>query len=1081
MKQPTRLLSMITASIAWTITLLSWLGILTFTDASAKPQDKTARKDPPELKSLKYRLLGPAWGGRVSRAVGVPGNPNVFYFAGAASGVWKSNNGGINWQPIFDDQPVSSIGSIAIAPSDPNVIYVGSGEANIRGNVAAGNGIYKSVDAGKTWQHVWKQEGQIGTMVVHPNNPEIAFAAVLGHAFGPNAERGVYRTTDGGKTWQQVLKKDADTGASDVALDPSNPNIVFAGLWQARRLPWDLQSGGPGSGLYLSRDGGDTWTQLDGKEKGKGLPECGIKTVCGKIGIAVAPSDGRRIYALIEADKGGLFRSDDGGDSWSLVSANRLIRQRAWYYSTMAVHPTNPNEVWFPQVPLCKTIDGGKTIQMVKGYHHGDLHDAWLDPKNPKRMIVANDGGVDISTDGGETWYAPALPLGQFYHVSADNRVPFSVAGAMQDIGTSQGPSNTLNATGIRNTDWYRVGGGEAGWVVSDPSDPNLVYAGEYGGVITQYDHRTRQARNVTAWPENPSGHGGEDSRYRFQWTAPIHISPHNPKVVYHGGNLLFRTEDSGQSWKAISGDLTRNDKSKQKWAGGPITGDNTGVETYCTIFCIAESPVQKDLIWTGSDDGLVHVTRDGGKTWKNVTSALTGLPEFGTVSMIEASRFDAGTAYVVVDNHRQDDLKPYLYRTTDFGATWQRLDNTLPPDVCLHAIREDSKNKNTLYLGTERGVDFSVDGGKSWQPLKLNLPRVAVHDFAVKDNTLVLATMGRSIWAFDHLSVIRELSPQVTNAKAHLFTAPEAIRWRWHAGFGEKFSGENPPAGTVIYYSLKEALKSDLTIDILDADNKIVTTLSSKAKTARGAYDDVAEEQEALNKSALTKEAGVNAAVWNLTYAGAEMIQNAKLDAGNPANGPLVPPGNYTVRLKADGQELTTLLKVLPDPRVKMTDPDYQTQIAFGLAVRDEISRLTRIVNQLRSVRQQLTTRNELLKDETRASQLVKDSEALIVKLNNLEERIHNPKAEVFYDILAFKGGTKLYSRLAPLYDWATEADGLPTQGMREVYADQKKELDQDEAELEKLVNSELAALNEAAKKASYPHVIVLTGSTAK
>jgi photosystem II stability/assembly factor-like uncharacterized protein len=1072
MFQTTRSRFSVTVSLILFLIILPWQGLKSLT-VSARPQDKAALKDPPELKPLKYRLLGPAWGGRVSRAAGAPGT-NLFYMATASGGVWKSTDNGLNWRPIFDDQPISSIGSLAIAPSDANVVYVGSGEANIRGNVAAGNGIYKSIDAGKTWQHVWKQEGQIGAMVVHPRNPDIAFAAVLGHAFGPNRERGVYRTTDGGRSWQQVLKKDENTGASDVAFDPSNPKIVFAGLWQARRSPWDLQSGGPGSGLYVSRDGGDTWTQLDGKEKGKGLPECGGNVICGKIGVAVAPSDGRRVYALIEADKGGLFRSDDGGDSWTLVSASRLLRQRAWYYSTLTIHPLNPNEVWFPQVALCKTIDGGRTIQMIRGPHHGDYHDLWFDPTNPKRLIVANDGGVDVSSDGGETWYAPALPLGQFYHVSADNRLPFHVAGAMQDIGTAQGPSNSLRGGGIRNTDWYGVGGGEAGWVVSDPSDPNIVYAGEYGGIFTRYDHRTRQARNVTAYPENPSGHGAEDFKYRFQWTAPIHISPHNPKVVYHGGNVLFRTEDGGQSWRAISGDLTRNDKAKQKWSGGPITGDNTGVETYCTIFCIAESPLQKDVIWTGSDDGLVHLTRDGGKTWKNVTGNLPGLPQFGTVSMIEASRFDAGTAYLVVDHHRLDDLKPYLYRTTDFGATWQRLDSALPQDVYLHAIREDSKNRNILYLGTERGVAFSSDGGKSWQSLRLNLPTVAVHDLAVKDNTLVVGTMGRSIWAFDHLSVIRELSSSETSA--HLFTAPDATRWRWSGGPADKFTGENPPAGATIYYWLKESPNEEIRIDILDATNNIINTLSSTPKTANGAYDDVAGEQEAMNKAALTKEPGVNLAVWNLTYAGAEMIRNAKLDAGNPASGPMVAPGVYTVRLTIDGKAMTTPLRVLPDPRVQMSEADYKTQLAFGLSVRDDITRLTRTARQLRAIRQQLVARNELLRDDAKAAQLIRDSEALIGRLTELEEKIHNPKAEVFYDILAFRGGTKLYSRLAPLYDWAIETDGVPTQGLREVYSEQKRELDQYEAELKKLISTELASLNDAAKRLNYPHVLTPT-----
>ncbi|HWT46762.1 MAG TPA: hypothetical protein VN085_12385, partial [Vicinamibacterales bacterium] len=488
---------------------------------SAQDASKPSADSPKEFKALKYRNIGPAAGGRVSRAVGVPGNPLIYYAATASGGVWMSSDGGTKWQSIFDDQPISSIGSIAVAPSDPNVVYVGSGEANIRGNVADGNGIYKSVDGGKTWTHVWTQVGQIGTMVVHPTNPDIAFAAVLGHAFGPNPERGVYRTRDGGRTWQQVLKKDADTGASDVAMDPSNPNTLFAGFWQARRYPWDLQSGGPGSGLYVSRDGGDTWKALTGN----GLPD----GIWGKVGVAVAPSDTERVYALIEADKGGLFRSDDGGDTWALVNPSRALRQRAWYYTTITVNPANENDVWFPQVPMLHTIDGGKTIQYVKGLPHGDNHDLWIDPRNPKRMIASNDGGVHISRDGGETWFTPPLPISQFYHVSADTRQPYWVAGAMQDLGTAQGPSQTT-AGNIQLSDWHDVGGGEAGWVVSDPGDPDIVYAGEYLGIITRYDYRTRTSRNVSAWPENPSGHGGEDMKYRFQWTAPIAGSPHDPK-----------------------------------------------------------------------------------------------------------------------------------------------------------------------------------------------------------------------------------------------------------------------------------------------------------------------------------------------------------------------------------------------------------------------------------------------------------------------------------------------------------------------------------------------------------------------
>ncbi len=1022
-------------------------------------------KDPPELKALKYRLIGPAWGGRVSRAAGVPGNPAVYYFAGAASGVWKTTDGGSTWKSIFDDQPISSIGSLAIASSDPNVIYVGSGEANIRGNVAAGNGIYKSSDAGKTWNHVWKQEGQIGTMVIHPSNPDIAFAAVLGHAFGPNPERGVYRTTDGGKSWQQVLKKDENTGASDVAISPSNPNIVFAGMWQTRRTPWSLTSGGPGGGLHISRDGGNTWKQL----QGNGLPE----GIWGKVGVAVAPSDGRRVYALIEATEGGLFRSDDGGENWKRATANRLIRQRAWYYTTLTVHPTNPNEIWFPQVPMVKTIDGGQTLDIMSGFSHGDHHDMWIDPKDPERMISSNDGGVDISLNGGETWFAPALPLGQFYHVSVDNRIPFHVAGTQQDIGTAQGPSRSLTSRGIRTAEWYSVGGGEAGHVVSDPSDPNIVYAGEYLGYISRYDYRTKQAYNISAYPENGSGHGVEDLKYRFQWTAPIAISPHNPKVVYHGANVLFRTEDGGRTWKAISPDLTRNDKSKQQWSGGPITGDNTGVEFYCTIFAAAESPVQKDLIWTGSDDGLVQVTTDGGQNWTSVTKAMPGMPEWGTVSIIEPSHYDANTAYVVVDAHRLDNNKPYLYKTTDLGKTWNRLDLNLPQDIYLHSVREDPVLKNLLYIGTERGVAYSSDGGKNWNSLKLNLPTVAVHDLAVKENSLVVGTMGRAIWIFDHLSVLREMGSSETSSSAHLFKVQDAIRWQYDYVRTDKWTGQNPSGRALIYYWLKEPAKDDIKIEILDSQNRVIKMLSSKTKPIVGYTDELKDEEEAAKKAAIAKEKGIQMAAWDLDYEGADLIEGAKIDWGDPSAGPMVSPGSYTVKLTVDGKFITTPLKVVADPRVSMSAEEYKEQIEFALAVRDSMSSLTKMIRSLRSVRSQLKNRNELLKDHARAVQLTKESESFIDKLNAFEAKVHNPKAEVVYDILAMQGGAKLYSRLSPLYSFVVEGDTPPVQGVREVFAAQKQEVQVFEAEWKQLSQESLKPLNDEARRLNVPVIL--------
>lgn len=1021
--------------------------------------------DLPGLDGLKYRQIGPAWGGRVSRAAGVAGQPNVYYLGAVGGGVFKSLDGGQVWNPIFDEQEVAAIGSLAVAPSDPNVVYVGTGEANLRGNAAPGDGIYRSVDGGKTWSHVLKLAGHIGTVAVDPRDAGVAFAAVLGHGFGPNPERGVYRTRDGGKSWQLVLKRDATTGASDVALDPENPNIVFAGLWQVQRYPWTLESGGPGSGLYVSRDGGDSWKRLSGK----GLPD----GIWGKVGVAVAPSDGRRVYALIEAEDGGLFRSDDGGDSWTKASGSHELRQRAFYYTVVTVSPTNPDDIWCPQVTMLHSIDGGKTFQHVN-MHHGDHHDLWIDPRNPKRILAANDGGVDLSSDGGESWIAPALPIGQLYHVSVDTRVPFRVSGDLQDLSSAQGPSDSLTAGGLPNGDWYDVGGGEAGYAVPDPADPEIVYAGEYGGFLSRYDHRTGQAQVVGIYPENPSGHGGEDLKYRFQWTAPIATSPHDPRVIYHAANVLFRTIDGGQTWTAISPDLTRNDRGKEGWAGGPITGDNTGVEIYCTIFAVAESPVTAGVIWAGSDDGLVHVTRDGGRTWTDVTRALGGLPEWGTVSMIEPSHFDAGTAYVVVDAHRLDDMHPYLWKTADFGRTWKRLDGGLPHGLYLHAVREDPVHRGMLYLGTEHGVAFSTDGGASWHSLRANLPPVAVHDLAVKDGALVLATHGRSFWIYDHLAALAAAaSGAAADRTSHLLLAPDAVRWDLR-GPELGWAGENPARFASIYYRIANEPKGDVTLDVLDAHGTVVTTLSSKAIEPFGTTESRDEEELALKPRLISKEAGVQRAVWDLSWAGAELISGARIDSGYPGHGPRALAGAYTVRLTVDGKVSTLPLTVRPDPRVTTPAADLAAQLQLALEVRDAITRLTRTVLRLRQVRQQLLARNELVKDEPRYAELRQSAAALAGKLDALEARLHNPKAEVVYDILAQRGGAQLYSRLAPLLDWVDSGDGAPTQGMREVFADQQRELAARQADLDRLLSTDLAAVDDAAAKLGLPRTYV-------
>ncbi len=1042
-----RLSTHLPALVAFSVlSLLATTALMRAADETATPP-----KGPAEFANLKFRSVGPWHGGRATRAAGVIGDPNTYYVTTAGGGMWKSVNGGTTWSPIFDDQLDSSLGSFAIAPSDPNVIYVGAGEANIRGNVAAGHGIYVSRDAGKTWTHAWKQQGQIGTMAVHPKRSEVAFAAVLGHAFGPNPERGVYRTTDGGKTWVQVLKKDADTGASDVAIDPNNPSIVFAGLWQARRTPWSQTSGGPGSGLYMSRDGGDTWTQLTKK----GLPE----GIWGKVGIAIAPSDSRRVYALIEAEAGGLFRSDDGGDTWTLATADRSLRQRAWYYTTLTVHPQNPNEIWFPQVPLLRSIDGGKTIEYKKGYRHGDHHDLWFDPTNPKRVVIANDGGVEYSADGGETWNAPLLPIAQFYHVSTDTRVPYHVAGAMQDIGTAQGPSNSLASNGIVPGDYYTVGGGEAGHVVSDWQDPNIVYAGEYLGIITRYDHRTKQIRHIGAWPDNPSGWAAADMKYRFQWTAPIHVSPHDARTVYHGAQVVFRTRDGGQSWQVISPDLTRNDPTKQQWSGGPITGDNTGVETFTTVFAIAESPAEKDVIWAGSDDGLVHVTRDGGKNWSNVTAALKGIPEFGTISMIEPSRAAAGTAYVVVDAHRLDDMRPYLYRTTDFGKTFTRLDAQLPTDVYLHVVREDPTNPALLYLGTERGLMLSRDTGATWTPFGLNLPTVAVHDMAFGPSSLVLATHGRALWILDDLQVVRQTSKATMDADVHFFAVSDAVAWRIAPRGRERVSATNPPRGAVFYYWLKNEVKTPVTLEVFDAQGRLARTLKSTKPPAWGIDDDPTGEDE--RKADLTTTQGINRANWNLFWEGATPITKAKIDLGSPFDAALAVPATYRAVLTVDGKKYERPFTVTQDPRVTVSEKELSDQLTFSLAVRDDVTRLASLVEDVRHVRGQIATRRDAVARVEPKSELIAASDAVIAKLDVLEDKLHNPKAEVTYDILAMKTGAHLYSRLVPLLSWSMEGDGAPTQGQRDLAAALRAELDALARDYRQLLDTDIKFLN--------------------
>ncbi len=1012
-----------------------------------------------------YRLVGPAAGGRVARVAGVIGDPLTYYAATAAGGVWKSVDGGLEWKPIFDDQPVSSIGSVAVSPSDENVVWVGSGEANIRGNVAEGNGIYRSTDGGETWHHVWTGEGQIGALAIDPRDPDTAFAAVLGSPFGPGSDRGVYRTVDGGVSWTKVLFVDNDTGASDVCLDPSNPRIVFAGMWQARRTPWSLTSGGPGSGLYLSRDGGDTWKRL----YGKGLPD----GIWGKIGVRVAPSDPERVYALIEAEEGGLFRSDDGGGTFTRVNASRGLRQRAWYYSTLTIDPTHADSVWFPQVSMLKSIDGGASIRSVKG-GGWDYHDVWIDPADPRRMIVGSDAGISVSRDGGRTWTRPPVPIAQFYHLSVDTRTPYRVLGSLQDWGTVSGPSNSLHADGIFRTDWYPVGGGEAGWVVADPADPDIVWAGEYGGYLSRWDRRTSTAASVGILPDNPSGHPASDLKYRFQWTAPIVVSPHDHRVVYHAANVLFRTQDGGQHWTAISPDLTRNDPTKQAWSGGPITGDITGVETYDTIFAVAESPVEAGVIWAGSDDGLVHVTRDGGAAWTDVTPP--GLPDWGTVECIEASRWDAGTAYVVVNAHRLDDERPFLWKTTDYGHSWSVRSAGLDPETALHVVREDARLRGMLYLGTERGVMVSRDDGGTWQSLCLNMPTVSVVDLAIAGDDLVVGTLGRSAWILDDLTPIREQSPSTAAEPVHLFPPTSAVRWRTAPAPSDQSAGagDNPPRGAVLTYSLAAKPEGEISLEVLDAAGTLVRRLSSVLRPTYTAPDHPNWDPDSSPpKPELSTEPGLNRVAWDLAYQGPRWVVGTRMEGSAPPAGPLVPPGDYTLRLTVDDHTVVRPLRVEPDPRSDLAPEDLQAGVVFALKISDRLTAIADMVATTRDLRAQLTAINKRLTGDPDQADLVASSRDLVARLDAIEGTVHNPDADVDYDILAGRhGGVRLYSRLNSLFDAAKGHDGTPTQGMLEVDADLTSEMDAQTAALDELVSRELTRFNTMARDRGLPYV---------
>jgi photosystem II stability/assembly factor-like uncharacterized protein len=1013
--------------------------------ASDEKNSPPSHEDP-TFKGMKYRVIGPFRGGRSLTASGIAGDPTTYYFGATGGGVWKSTDGAMTWSSIFDKEDVSSIGSLAVSASDPNIVYVGTGEACIRGNISHGDGVYKSLDGGKTWKNIGLRDTRaIGRVIVNPTNPDIVYVAALGHPYGPNAERGIFRTMDGGKTWEKVLYKDENTGGIDIAFDPHNANILYASLWQARRTPWGLTSGGPGSGIYRSNDAGATWKRL----QGHGLP----KEPYGRIGLTVAASSDR-VYALIEAAEGGIYRSDDAGETWQLVDDDHAFRQRAWYYMHIIADPQDPDTVYVLNVDFYKSNDGGRTFNKVK-VPHGDNHGLWIDPKNPRRMIASNDGGVTVTVDGGKTWSREDnQPTAQFYHVTTDTRTPYYVYGSQQDNSTVAIASRSDNGY-IDTPDWYAVGGGEAGYIAPYPPDPNIVYAGDYEGRITRFDKRTGQVKDVRVYPELTDGGGAANLEHRFQWTAPILISPHDPNTLYHAGERLFKSTDGGMHWEAISPDLTRNDKSKQQPSGGPITIDDTGTEYYDTIFAVAESPVTRDLIWAGSDDGLIHITRDGGQHWTNVTPK--DLPDWSRISLIDASPHDAGTAYVAVDRHQLDDYHPYAYKTSDYGKTWTKITKGIADDTFVRAVREDPKRRGLLYAGTEKGVYVSFNDGADWRSLQLNLPTTPVHDLVVKDNDLVLATHGRSFWILDDLSPLRQYSDEIARQDVHLYTPAAAIREHNPDDVPKPvLVGQNPPPGAVIYYYLKEAPKGEVTIEILDAAGKVIRKYSSSKLNE---LDEPLDPNDKKPEKQIKAEAGLNRFLWDMRYQSASRVPDYYLwEYKDGALGPLAVPGKYQVRLTADGQSQTAPLEVKLDPRVNVSQADLQKQFDLLLQIRDELSRVYDTVNQIRDVREQLNGLKKRLADNDTNKAVVTAAAGLDEKLLAVRDDLVQLKIKANEDSLLYP--QRVDSKLAFLSLVVGDStDSAPNEPAYQEYEKLKKQADESLSHWADLQKTDLAS----------------------
>ncbi len=1003
-----------------------------------------------EFQALKYRNLGPSRGGRCSAVTGVPGEPYAFLM-GVPGGVWKTVNAGQSWENISDGFFESgSIGAIAVAESDPNVIYVGTGQATIRGNVALGAGVYKSTDAGKTWVHSGlRQTGQIAKIRIHPQDPDLVYLAAVGNAFVPNEDRGLFRSKDGGKTWQKILYVSEKTGVVDLAMDPVNPRVLYAAAWTGERKPWTIVSGSEESGLFKSNDGGDTWKKLSG-----GLPQ----GMLGKIGIAVSPANPNRVWVLVEAGEGGLFRSEDAGETWKRLETNqkRRLIQRAWYYMHIFADPRDEQKLYILNVDQFRSRDGGQTFETIE-VPHGDGHDLWINPQDTRVMIMGTDGGASVTLDEGKNWSTLLnQPTAEIYNVTVGVEFPYRVYGAQQDNSTISLPSRTYGGLTPYES-WRDLGGGESGHIGFDYKHEHIVYAGSYGGEITRTNLKTGEFRNVMAYPQMEVGLAARDLRYRFNWNAPLRVSRHNPNAIYYASQFIHRSTDEGQSWQIISPDLSRNDKSKQDYSGEPITYENTGVEVYGNVLAFEESPVQPGLFWAGSDDGLVHVSKDDGKSWQNVTPE--GLPEWGTVQSVEPSPHDPARAFVVVHKYRLGDLRPYVFRTNDFGKTWTLLTdgkNGIPADTPTRVVREDPARRGLLYAGTEKGIDVSFDDGKRWEPLQLNLPIVPVTDLRVYQNDLVVSTQGRSFWILDDLTVLQQIAAGVLSGRKPFLLKPrDTFRMRMSR------SEQNPPNGALIFYYLPEETKQEITLEIADAAGTLIQKFSSEKFPApnpefpynfMGRYD---------GDRQLGKKAGLNRFVWDLRYPVVDFPERTII--WGFLGGPRVAPGTYKATVRIGDTELHETFQVLQDPRVEASQEDLDAQVAFQLQIRDRLNQIYRGVKTLRDVRRQskeLVNRLSLAGKNT--VELQKKSEDLDKQLTAIEEDLTQPRNEADQDTENFP--TKLDNQLGYVYMHLDLTDSKPTDGQRERVSDLAQQIEIQLSKLKGILDTDVAAFNRLA-----------------